>query len=166
MSLQWYVAQTKPNSEYQAQRRLRRQGFITYLPLNTIRRAVRGRAVDRREPLFHGYLFVLMEIDDPEDEHWKSVNGTRAVMGLLPSSAAPQRIDRTEIEEMHYAEHEGYFRSGTVEPGDRLMVFKGHLVGQVLECISSGKDRVTALWDCISSRVVVDVPLLDVTVLR
>ena len=165
MTFRWYVASTKPNSESKAQRELDRQGFHSYVPRNRVRQVTRGRVGEISEPLFRGYVFIALDLDG-ETEKWKAVNSTRAVMTLLPSGEHPLPILDADIDGLKRAESSGFFRSGMVVPGEKLRVFRGTLVGRVLECISSSADRVQALWDCFGQRVVVSVGLQDVLVMR
>jgi transcriptional antiterminator RfaH len=165
LTFRWYVASTKPNSEAKAQRELDRQGFHSYVPRNRVRQVCRGRVADVSEPLFRGYVFIALELD-AESDKWKSVNSTRAVMTLLPSGDRPLPVLDADVDALKRAESSGYFRSGMVVPGEQLRVFRGTLVGKVLECISSSAERVQALWDCFGQRVVVSVELQDVLVMR
>lgn len=166
MTFRWYVAQTKPNAERAAQRRLNRQRFATHLAMRTTRTAVRGVIVEHLSPLFPGYLFVLLDVA-AADEHWKHVNSTRAVMTLLPTSERPIAIRHSsDIESLHEAERDGILVSGIVLPGATVRVYRGALVSQVLEVIDCVDDCVRALWDCMGAKRVVSVPLDDVTVLR
>jgi hypothetical protein len=75
MAFAWYVAQTYPNAEAAAERRLNRQLFATHLPRRTIRTPLRGKIVARAAPCFPGYLFLLLDL---AGEDWKDIaTGTR-----------------------------------------------------------------------------------------
>jgi transcriptional antiterminator RfaH len=166
MATSWYCCRTKPLLETTAQRRLRDQSFITYLPMLTRRRPHKGRVIEFHEPLFRNYLFVQLDISDNIGQHWRQINNTRAVSSLLPRSEAPDPISAIEVEALQQAEGEGYFRSGMILPGDRVKVFRGTLVGQVLKCIECRKNRIIALWSCLGSQTRVVLSLADVGVLQ
>jgi transcriptional antiterminator RfaH len=164
MAALWYCCRTKPLLETTAQRRLLDQRFTTYLPMLTLRRPFKGRVLEFREPLFRNYLFVKFDVHDI-GERWRQINNTKAIASLLPRTEAPDPIADAEVERLQEAEHEGYFRSGIIIPGDRVKVFRGTLVGQVLDCIECRKNRIVALWSCLGSQTRVVLALSDVGVL-
>ena len=165
MAYLWYVAQTHPNAEAAAERRLNRQFFATHLPRRTIRAPRHGKIVARAAPCFPGYLFVLLDV---AGEAWKSACYTRGLMRLLPISERPLPVQTSEVLELHQAELDGALVSGIVEPGSRLRVYRGALARQVIECLAVDDERglVHALWNCMGRRTEITVPLDAVTVLR
>ena len=94
MPFRWYVAQTYPNSEAAAERRLNRQFFATHLPRRTTRVPRRGKIMERAGPCFPGYLFVLLDL---VGESWKSACYTRGVLRLLPISEHPLPVARRHL---------------------------------------------------------------------
>lgn len=166
MALAWYVVQSKPNSEREALRRLRNQLFSCYLPILTVRKYIRGQMRERFEPLFRGYLFIKLEIADVDDNAWKAVGSTKGVLTMLPSCEHPEAVRANEVQDLMDAQAHGYFKLGAVLPGEKLKMFRGSLVNQVLECIKAEGDRITCLWSCFGAERVVHVSLADVTVLR
>jgi transcription antitermination factor NusG len=165
MALRWYVAQTYPNTEAAAERRLNRQLFMTHLPRRTTRTPRHGRIVEHVGPCFPGYLFVLLDVTG---EAWKGACYTRGVLRLLPVSERPIAVRAEEVIELHEAEIDGALVSGLVNPGSRLRVYRGVLARQVIECLAVDDERglVKALWDCMGRRVECSVPLDAVTLLR
>jgi transcription antitermination factor NusG len=89
MAFHWYVAQTYPNAEASAERRLNRQLFATHLPRRTTRTLRLGKIVERAGPCFPGYLFVPLDV---AGETWKGACYTRGVLRLLPISERPLRV--------------------------------------------------------------------------
>lgn len=166
MAIEWYCAQTYPLREMAARRRLRDQEFDVYLPLETVRRPISGRVVDQQKPLFPGYLFVQLDLDDDPEQRWKGVSYTKAIMSLLPSSERPEIIQRSQIERLADFEKQGFFKRGTVRPGERVRVWRGMLADQVLECIESHDDRIRCLWNCFGAPRVVNLRISEVTVLH
>lgn len=164
MAQEWYCARTKPLLETTAERRLQDQGFTTYLPRLTCRKPLKGRMVERREPLFRSYIFVQLDIGFGSGEIWRQVNSTKAVQSLLPYSDSPEAINHIEIEKLQDAEGQGFFRSGIIIPGDKIKVFRGTLVDKVLECIETRRNTVVALWACFGSQRRVVLRLSDVGV--
>jgi len=162
MSFRWYVAQVYPNAEAVAERRLNRQLFATHLPRRTTRTPRRGRIVERLNPCFPGYLFVLLDL---ASESWKGACYTRGVLRLLPVSERPLPVETSEVLELHQAELDGALVSGTVAPGSRLRVYRGALARQVIECLAVDDEKglVKALWECMGRKVETVVPLDAVT---
>jgi transcriptional antiterminator RfaH len=160
----WFVAQTHPNAEAAAERRLNRQLFATHLPRRTTRVSRRGRIREHVTPCFPGYLFVLLDL---AGEAWKSATYTRGVLRLLPASDAPIAVATTEVLELHEAELDGALVSGLVKPGSKLRIYRGALARQVVECLAvdDHKGLVHALWSCFGRPVECSVPLDAVTVL-
>jgi transcriptional antiterminator RfaH len=165
MPFRWFVAQTYPNAESAAERRLNRQLFATHLPHRTIRTPRHGRITERQAPCFPGYLFLLLDI---AGEQWKSACYTRGVLRLLPISERPLPVQTAEVLELHQAELDGALVSGIVTLGSRLRVYRGALARQVFECISVDDEKglVRALWEALGRKIETTIPLDAVTVLR
>ncbi len=164
LSFSWYVAQTYPNAENAARRRLGRQFFATHLPIRTVRVARRGEIVEHHGPCFPGYLFILLNISRGEDK-WKASTCTRSVLRLLPSSESPIAIPSDYVLGLHEAELDGALVAGVVKPGSRLRVYRGALANRVVECIDSVDGMVRALMDCFGRQTIVRIPVQNVTVL-
>lgn len=79
--LRWYVVQTKPGKETLAAYRLRLQNFEVFYPTFIKKTLGRGKALSLVLPLFPSYMFVKFDIT--VNPHWKSINGTRGVQGLV-----------------------------------------------------------------------------------
>jgi transcriptional antiterminator RfaH len=166
MGSRWYVAQTHPNAEAAAERRLKRQRFATYLPRCTTRAWRYGKVVEHVRPCFPGYLFVRLDLDG--GEAWKAACYTRGVLRLLPVSDNPIAVKTDEVMELHQAELDGALVSGLVAPGAKLRVYRGALARQVVQCLAvdDHRGRVLALWQCFGREVRVKLRLSEVTVLR
>jgi transcription antitermination factor NusG len=78
----WCVVATKPKAERTAHAELHRRGFTAYLPLLTTRRRDRSW---RTGPLFPGYVFVRMRLDQP----WNPVRYAPGVYSLLSIDGIP-----------------------------------------------------------------------------
>jgi len=79
-NLRWYVAQTLPRREFLAIANLGLQSFVTFWPRFWKARR-RGRKTDTSlAPLFPGYIFVQLDIDQ---NPWRTINGTFGVRQLV-----------------------------------------------------------------------------------
>ena len=72
----WHVIRSKPRAESTARAQLERQGFRVYFPQLVKPARVRGRWLDRIEPLFPRYLFLAL------DAHTQSLSPARSTLGV------------------------------------------------------------------------------------
>lgn len=91
----WYVVHARPRSENRAVYHLEKQGYHIFYP--RYRRILRHarKATTVLAPLFPGYLFVRL---DPSRGQWRSVNGTRGVIGLIMQGDKPQPMPHGIVE--------------------------------------------------------------------
>jgi len=70
---EWFAIRTQPRKEQVARKHYEQQDFIVYLPLIlTIRR--HARRIDKvPRPLFPGYVFLHLSI---EDRKWNTIGST------------------------------------------------------------------------------------------
>ncbi|HEX6960176.1 MAG TPA: transcription termination/antitermination NusG family protein [Ferrovibrio sp.] len=76
----WFAVHTQPHKEALAAQHLRNQNFEVYLPRYQKMRRHAGKAEIVAAPLFPRYLFAGIDL---ETQRWRSVNGTRGVVGLV-----------------------------------------------------------------------------------
>ena len=74
----WYAVQIIPHLQRTAAEHLTRQNFTHFFPSY---QPPRGPI----EPLFQGYGFVQLDLN--RTPNWKSINGTRGCVGLVPRHA-------------------------------------------------------------------------------
>jgi transcription antitermination factor NusG len=61
MSLDWFVAHTRPRCEKKLVQYCEREGLSTTLPLYRVAHKYRGKTVEFQKPLFPGYVFLRLE---------------------------------------------------------------------------------------------------------
>lgn len=125
MTTAWYVAQTQPNKETLSAQHLRNQGFDVYLPLYQKLRRHAGRAEVVATALFPRYLFVRIDL---EQQRWRSVNGTRGVIGLVMFGEQLTPVPDPVIEEIRTREDEqGFIRLNApcFQRGQTLRITEG-----------------------------------------
>lgn len=59
---EWFLASTRPQSEWRAADSLLLRGFDVFVPTIVWRRRRRGKSLDRRQQLFPSYLFVSQPV--------------------------------------------------------------------------------------------------------
>ena len=120
----WYLLQLKPNAHQVALRNLQRQGFHTFLPLQevTLRRA--DRFIEKRRPLFPGYMFVGF---DPDAALWRKINSTLGVAKLVSFSEQPRAVPDDLIAGlMLRCDSDGVIRAPEqLEIGDSVQLLSG-----------------------------------------
>lgn len=84
----WAVVATKFQQEQRAAHHIERQGHEFYAPMTK----VLARTGERRERLFPGYIFVLV---DPG--YWRHLSSTRGVHRLYTQNEIPSRVPDAEI---------------------------------------------------------------------
>ena len=151
---QWYVVQTRPHAETEAQAHLQRQGFTTYLPklIKSHRHARRVQMVTR--PLFPRYLFVLI---DTTNQRWRAIRSTFGVMSLVGGGDGPTPLRPGIVEALREREStDGYFHARTAPftPGAAVRVMDGFFASCLgfFEAMSEGQ-RVSVLLDLLGRQV-------------
>lgn len=104
--LRWYVAHTAPGEEVDANRRLKRQGYMTFYPFERIEkmRPVPGQRGKRRRetierPLFSRYIFVSINPRKPRQNLYE-VNNTPGVSTVLYMGLEPLEVPMAVMEEL------------------------------------------------------------------
>ena len=124
-SLSWFAVYTQPGKESLAAQHLRNQGFGVYLPQYQKLRRHAGRTDIVATALFPRYLFVGLDIDR---QRWRSVNGTRGVVGLVMFGDKPIAVPAAVIDEIRGREDEtGYVQLNgpTFRRGQTLRIVEG-----------------------------------------
>ena len=160
----WYVAQTQQGSEKLAVIHLRKQRFEAYAPVVAQQRLVRGLKVMTETPLFGPYIFVELDL---EEDRWRSVNGTRGVVRLLPAgSEEPMAVPggfvealrgRIESGEFNLEEGDTWLKSLVV--GDNVTVASGGMVDRVGRFLGRDRGRVVVLMQLLSREIEVRIPV-------
>lgn len=92
----WFVAETLPRAEFQAQIQLERQLFDCFCPRFSRQRRHARRIERVLAPLFPGYVFVRF---DPDRDQWRSINGTTGVRRLIGGTPnRPQPMPQQAME--------------------------------------------------------------------
>ena len=149
----WYIIQTKPNSYRKAKINLERQGFQTFIPLETVTKRVQGKFVNKINPLFPGYMFVNFDyLTDP----WQKVNSTIGVSRLISFDNKIRPVPEIIIETLTRRE-KGYFSSEKnkyLKKGSQVKLLKGPFADfmAIVEDIEADK-RIWLLLDCMGSNI-------------
>lgn len=160
----WYVVNTLANQEARADLNLRRQGYQSWLPaMSRLRRHAR-RIDNVRAPLFPGYLFVSLDI---EQEAWSSINGTFGVRRLLCLRDLPAPLPSAFVDALKSSVGADCLVTGfepSLRPGQKVRI----MAGPFLDCIATlvsfaSKDRIAVLLDMLGREVTTVVSRRGVT---
>ena len=157
---QWYVVQTKPRKEREAEENLRRQAFETYLPWLQQARRRGGRWTKVIEPLFPRYLFVYMDIEQ------ESVAPIRSTYGVSKLIKFGQHIQPLASEVIDFLKAHENPESGCCEreekpltKGDSVEIREGPFEGLAgIYEQSSGEGRAIVLLNYMGGQNRVTLP--------
>jgi transcriptional antiterminator RfaH len=153
LSQQWFVVQTRPNSERRAVEHLRRQGFEVYFPVYLKRRSHAGKIDMVAAPLFPRYLFIGIDL---ESQPWRSIRSTFGVSQLVCHGDRPAPLADEVIAELRSREDEGgLIRLGSAfQPGERVRVVGGAFADHfgMFDSMGDG-ERVAVLLDLLGRKV-------------
>lgn len=120
----WYVLHTVLNREQMGAQFLKRHGFDTFLPeIST----VAAGATKRRTPLFPGYLFIHIDLDEENHPlHWQCMPGVRYLVsyGDCPVPVPDEIIGlvRRKIEDL---DDPNRGTAARFEPGELVRINSG-----------------------------------------
>ena len=153
----WYAVSTKPHQEHQAELNLRRLGIETFCPLLKQRRVIRRKSQITIGPLFPGYLFAKLNIDD----QYRAVSYARGVRRLVTFGSSPAIVDEDLIEAIKSRVRDSYVTvsAQSFTPGQVVRIQEGPLCGleAIFEREMSDHQRAVLLLRtlCYQARVVV-----------
>ena len=143
----WLVVKTKPRQELRARENLANQGFNVYLPFIALRKRLRGQWKLVSEPLFPGYLFILV---DPSTVSLAPVRSTLGVSGLVTFGHQVVPIPSSVIDFIRARDAAAQGGSGTApspfSPGEPVRVLTGPFAGlAAIYEMTGAKDRASVL---------------------
>jgi transcriptional antiterminator RfaH len=168
MEKRWYVIQTKPGQEQLAVLELQKQSFEIFFPTYTRETLTpkENKIVLRVHPLFPSYIFTLFDID--MTSNWKSINGTRGVMGLVGLTdnwLTP--VSRGCVEELlgrrdqagHIPIEQAVEDLLRMKYGEEVEIMEGAFAGNIATYCNHSANRVQLFLSLLQSRVRVELPL-------
>jgi len=155
----WYVVQTRVNSEAKAARNLLQQGFEIYLPRYLKSRRHAGKTDKIAAPLFPRYLFVQIDL---ATQRWRSIQSTIGVSHLVQNGMKPAPVAQEVLASIKSREdRKGFVK---MEPhaqfavGARVRVLAGAFVDSFGLFDGFGDhDRVAILLDLLGRKVRVSI---------
>jgi transcriptional antiterminator RfaH len=143
----WYAIHTKPRQEREAEAQLSRQDYRTYLPLLRASRRVRGKWLERIEPLFPRYLFIRVDL---ETENTAPIRSTRGVAGLVKFGLEVKPVPDLIVDGLMQTEEGGCHTPDVpvFNQGDTVTILDGGLAGlKAIYQAETAQERVHLLLD-------------------
>lgn len=145
----WYLVQTKARQETVAEANLLRQEFTVFLPLISRAKRKQGKWQDINEPLFPGYLFIQVDL---QQQNTAPVRSTVGVLKIVRFGTEPQVVPDEVIQEickrMQLQQQEKPALPFT--PGQAVAVTEGCFRGvEAIFLAEQGTDRVQLLLDML-----------------
>jgi transcriptional antiterminator RfaH len=125
----WYALKVKPRFERCVDAQLRNKGYAPFLPCYTLkRRAGQGTTKAVELPLFHGYVFCQLDINEP-----LRILTTPGVNFIVGVGALPEPIAEGEIESIRTVVNSGlHYEPSSYQTGGQLVIVEhGPLAGLV-----------------------------------
>ncbi len=135
----WFAFYCKSRHEKKSAESLREEGFVVFLPLQTVMRLWSDRKKKVEEPLFKGYLFVFCEEKDLFRVF--AINGIVAPVKMGGKYGFLREDEKTGIERLLSTGVYAEAVSSDLQQGDLAEITEGPMKGLRGTCISeSGHD--------------------------
>ncbi|MCU0275952.1 MAG: hypothetical protein MUF02_03690 [Acidobacteria bacterium] len=125
----WFIVNSKPKQEFDAEKNLRPLGIDVYLPVYNKKVKKDRVRVDRIAPLFSGYLFARFDIQ----EFYQKVRYTRGVKSLLGCNEYLWTLADDKVQDIKSRENGGVVvlrrREDHFHQGDRILIDEGDFEG-------------------------------------
>ncbi len=146
----WYAVHTKSRQERLAVEHLTRQCYEVHLPLIRSSKRLRGRWCEVVEPLFPGYLFVRLDL---QQQNTAPIRSTRGVLGLVRFGGDIRPVPDPLVEQLLAAQRDAegaILNEHLFQPGDRVEIVSGPVAGlQAIFLASSGEERAHLLIELL-----------------
>lgn len=157
----WYLIQSKPRQGERAEQHLTNQGYHCFHPQIRTEKLRKGRREHVTEPLFPGYLFILLQ---PGIDSWQPIRSTRGVARLVSFAGRPAEVTEDVVRQIQQRiTSDTETEVPALRPGDTLRLTGGafHDVDAIFECFD-GEDRVIVLLSMMQQQCQVRVPISQI----
>ncbi|MBL6772032.1 MAG: hypothetical protein ISQ28_02370 [Alphaproteobacteria bacterium] len=144
----WIALTTKRGEEFSASENLSWQDFENFLPHREVTVRHARKLLRKKRPLFPGYIFVRLDL---QDDDIRALKSTRGIRGIVCSMDATPAVLKQEIMTELIASCDEAGRllpPNELKRGDRVKVSSGplHEMVATVEKLASG-NRVWLLFD-------------------
>lgn len=149
----WYLVYAKSRQESVAETNLRRQGYVTYLPLARLMRRRNGRRVSASGPMFPRYLFVQL---DETSDNWGPIRSTLGVVSIVHFGRRAATVPSEFISSLKNREDADGLQPvslGDFKSGGRVRITEGGLSGYEGVFIArTSRERVVVLLEILGKQ--------------
>ncbi len=163
MQRAWYLVATKPKQEARAKEHLVNQQVEFFLPEVEVEKLVRGKRITRIEPLFPGYLFILLSEHDPL---WSKIRSTRGIRDFIRFSGKPAKVESAIVEHFRArVEQQPLKLTEVPEKGARVRIKDGPFkdLDAIFESLN-GEERAIILLNILGKQQKLAVKLSEISV--
>lgn len=164
MTLDWFVATTKPRQEKVAKQQLENQKFCVYLPLLRRSKHRNGKWKESSEVLFPGYVFIQLDLAKDDISPIRSTIGVQSLVRFGNQLAV---LDQKVIS--HLKQSEQHHFGGNVDHaaqfanGDAVKLLSGPFAGlNGVFDISKSSARVIVLLSILGGRQSVSIDVNNI----
>ena len=126
---QWFALHTRPYSERKVAVRLDRYDIETYVPMTE---SESDRSDAKPVPFFPGYMFMRIDMDEANPDHWRFTPGVRYLVsyGSEPVVVSEELVQliRRELDALEARKRQP---RGRFKPGERVRITSGPLKDMV-----------------------------------
>ena len=165
MQPNWYVLRTKTGHEDRVRSRLenKTECLSVLLPKAEVMVTRNGRKKRFLKPIFPGYIFVEMELND---NFWYEIKNTPGVINFISSGNDPIPVHENEIEYiMTLVDGEKTpILETTFEVGDAAQIVNGPFMGTsgVISEINIKRKKIKVAIDILGKQVAIDLDYDDI----
>lgn len=150
----WYLVKLKPNGFERAVVNFERQGIETFMPWALRRGRAGKRYVQKKQPLFLGYLFVAF---DPDVVAWRTINSTYGVSHVVTfGSQEPAHLPEELISGLKARCDDQNFLLPPLDLriGEKVKIIAGPFTDYIatIETLPS-ETRLGILFDCLGNKI-------------
>lgn len=154
----WYLLQCKPRQDARALEHLERQGFECYAPMCHVQTIVAGKLRVKEQPLFPGYVFIRMGMEDS----WLALRSTRGVNRVVAFCGQPCQVQDAIVEHLKHRCATAQMHRA-LNSGDRVQIQIGEFADMEAIFLSmDGDERVMLLLNVLNRQQRVQVRLAHV----
>jgi transcriptional antiterminator RfaH len=155
----WYVVQYKPLEGDRAFVNLSQQGIESFFPKITVQRIRNLKRTWVKEPLFKGYLFINMQM---QDSLWSKIRSTRGVSRVVVFGGRPAALADPVMQEIQRT-LDGVNNQDGLQKGQELKLEGGPFSGiSAIFQSYDGNERAIVLITFMQKQQRVKVPLTAV----
>lgn len=165
MQSNWYVLRTKTGHEDRVRSRLENKGecLSVLIPMKEVTVTRSGRKRKLMKPLFPGYIFIEIELND---NFWYEIKNTPGVINFISCGNDPIPVHESEIKYIIDLTDDGKapIPETDFEVGDTAKIVNGAFMGTsgVISGIDIKRKKIKVVIDILGKQVAIDLEYDDI----